>query len=266
MPRAVLRHTVVARATLLAAVRRAAGPRHPTASKPGRATVAEFPGRFGWGYDGVDLYAPSHLYGAPDDLRAFVDRAHACCANFVSSAVCRCGRSRFTRAARASSSRSGSSSWHMQNTVHVTYRVLEGDGKVRLKLRPSVSFRPHEGVVLGAVPAEYSLNAAGGRYEISGPAPYPVLRLNICGECPAFTIDGHEVHNLVYRIERDPGYDHVGALWSPRGGDRATGAALHQRRSACSRGSRRRADPGGRSVPDHPRQPHGGCGSRAGGR
>jgi maltooligosyltrehalose trehalohydrolase len=39
--------------------------------------LAEFPGRFGWGYDGVNLYAPSHLYGTPDDLRALVDRAHA---------------------------------------------------------------------------------------------------------------------------------------------------------------------------------------------
>ena len=39
--------------------------------------VAEFPGRFGWGYDGVDLFAPSHLYGTPDDLRRFVDRAHS---------------------------------------------------------------------------------------------------------------------------------------------------------------------------------------------
>jgi maltooligosyltrehalose trehalohydrolase len=39
--------------------------------------VAEFPGRFGWGYDGVDLFAPFHLYGRPDDFRAFVDRAHA---------------------------------------------------------------------------------------------------------------------------------------------------------------------------------------------
>ena len=38
--------------------------------------VAEFPGKFGWGYDGVDLFAPSHLYGTPDDLRAFIDRAH----------------------------------------------------------------------------------------------------------------------------------------------------------------------------------------------
>ncbi|MEO6238751.1 MAG: malto-oligosyltrehalose trehalohydrolase [Vicinamibacterales bacterium] len=39
--------------------------------------IAEFPGRFGWGYDGVNLYAPAHIYGSPDDLRAFVDRAHA---------------------------------------------------------------------------------------------------------------------------------------------------------------------------------------------
>ncbi len=39
--------------------------------------VAEFAGAFGWGYDGVDLYAPTRLYGRPDDLRAFVDRAHA---------------------------------------------------------------------------------------------------------------------------------------------------------------------------------------------
>ena len=38
--------------------------------------IAEFAGRFGWGYDGVDLYAPSHLYGTPDELRAFIDRAH----------------------------------------------------------------------------------------------------------------------------------------------------------------------------------------------
>jgi len=38
--------------------------------------VAEFPGRFGWGYDGVDLWAPTRLYGTPDDFRRFVDAAH----------------------------------------------------------------------------------------------------------------------------------------------------------------------------------------------
>ncbi len=39
--------------------------------------VADFPGRFGWGYDGVCLFAPTRLYGEPDDFRRFVDRAHA---------------------------------------------------------------------------------------------------------------------------------------------------------------------------------------------
>jgi maltooligosyltrehalose trehalohydrolase len=39
--------------------------------------IAEFTGSFGWGYDGVDLYAPYHGYGSSDDMRRFVDRAHA---------------------------------------------------------------------------------------------------------------------------------------------------------------------------------------------
>jgi maltooligosyltrehalose trehalohydrolase len=40
--------------------------------------VAEFAGSFGWGYDGVDLFAPTRIYGNPDDFRAFVDAAHRC--------------------------------------------------------------------------------------------------------------------------------------------------------------------------------------------
>ncbi len=39
--------------------------------------VNDFPGRFGWGYDGADLWAPTRLYGTPDDFRSFVDSAHA---------------------------------------------------------------------------------------------------------------------------------------------------------------------------------------------
>lgn len=39
--------------------------------------VADFPGQFGWGYDGVNLFAPTRLYGTPDEFRTFVDRAHA---------------------------------------------------------------------------------------------------------------------------------------------------------------------------------------------
>jgi maltooligosyltrehalose trehalohydrolase len=38
--------------------------------------VADFPGRRGWGYDGVLLYAPEASYGTPDTLKALVDAAH----------------------------------------------------------------------------------------------------------------------------------------------------------------------------------------------
>lgn len=38
--------------------------------------LAECPGRWNWGYDGVGLYAPYHVYGDPDALRRFVDAAH----------------------------------------------------------------------------------------------------------------------------------------------------------------------------------------------
>jgi maltooligosyltrehalose trehalohydrolase len=39
--------------------------------------VADFAGTRNWGYDGVCLFAPSRAYGRPEDLRAFVDAAHA---------------------------------------------------------------------------------------------------------------------------------------------------------------------------------------------
>jgi len=39
--------------------------------------VAEFPGERGWGYDGVDLFAPHHAYGGPEGLDRFVDACHA---------------------------------------------------------------------------------------------------------------------------------------------------------------------------------------------
>jgi len=59
----------------------AATPHLPDLARLGITTVeilpiADFTGRFGWGYDGVDLFAPTRLYGRPDEFRAFVDSAH----------------------------------------------------------------------------------------------------------------------------------------------------------------------------------------------
>lgn len=39
--------------------------------------VVEFPGEFGWGYDGVALFAVRDAYGGPDGLKRFVDTCHA---------------------------------------------------------------------------------------------------------------------------------------------------------------------------------------------
>ncbi len=39
--------------------------------------LTEFPGRWNWGYDGVGLYAPAHVYGGPEGLKRLVDAAHA---------------------------------------------------------------------------------------------------------------------------------------------------------------------------------------------
>jgi maltooligosyltrehalose trehalohydrolase len=38
--------------------------------------LATFPGRRGWGYDGVDLYAPLPAYGTPEELAALIDACH----------------------------------------------------------------------------------------------------------------------------------------------------------------------------------------------
>jgi maltooligosyltrehalose trehalohydrolase len=39
--------------------------------------AVEFCGDRGWGYDSVDLFAPHHAYGAPDDFKKLVDACHA---------------------------------------------------------------------------------------------------------------------------------------------------------------------------------------------
>jgi maltooligosyltrehalose trehalohydrolase len=39
--------------------------------------VNQFSGERGWGYDGVDLFAPHCVYGVPEDLKRLVDACHA---------------------------------------------------------------------------------------------------------------------------------------------------------------------------------------------
>jgi maltooligosyltrehalose trehalohydrolase len=50
--------------------------------------IADFPGRFGWGYDGVHLFAPTWLYGRPHEIRQFVDDSHRAGIGVILDVVC----------------------------------------------------------------------------------------------------------------------------------------------------------------------------------
>jgi predicted glycogen debranching enzyme len=103
-----------------------------------------------------------------------------------------------------------------QNTVHVTYRLLDGSGKLRLNLRPSVHFRPHEARVDQAPPVPYTIAASGSRYELSSVSDYPPLRMTFHGgDSAALTLDEKGAPAVPYKMEESRGYDWVGTLWSP---------------------------------------------------
>jgi predicted glycogen debranching enzyme len=106
---------------------------------------------------------------------------------------------------------------HMQNTVHVHYRMIEGDQTIRLEMRPALQFRPHEGLLGEEIDEPYVLTIVGDRYELCPGAGYklPPLRMLIDGEKAQFTIDQQIIRDLLYRVEQRRGYDYTGGLWSP---------------------------------------------------
>ncbi|HEX8695883.1 MAG TPA: amylo-alpha-1,6-glucosidase [Longimicrobium sp.] len=104
---------------------------------------------------------------------------------------------------------------HEQNTVHVAYRLLEGSGRVTLHLRPSVHFRPMERPVSDPLGGPYVLQAVEGRIELSVGPEFPALKLYLHGGHTVFVVDGRRERELLYRVERDRGYEDTGELWSP---------------------------------------------------
>ncbi len=104
---------------------------------------------------------------------------------------------------------------HLQNTVHINYRLVTGDGVIRLKLRPSVHFRPHEAPVSQPHAGPYTLTAVEGRYELKARSELPPLRLFVHGERTAFTLDPQYRPEVHYRVEHSRGYEAVGTLYSP---------------------------------------------------
>lgn len=103
---------------------------------------------------------------------------------------------------------------HMQNTVHISYRLISGNEPIRLRLQPSVHFRPHEAPVNTLIDEPYIITAIDDHYQIST-RDLPPLRLKIEGERAKFTLESRMMRNTFFRIESKRGYESIGDLWSP---------------------------------------------------
>jgi predicted glycogen debranching enzyme len=106
---------------------------------------------------------------------------------------------------------------HLQNTVYLRYRLLEGSGRVRLSLRPAVSFRMHDAPVSQRDPRAYRVSWVDDQLEIHGSDVLPPLRLVLRGERPNFLYHPERSAELLYRVEAARGYESSGELWSPGG-------------------------------------------------
>jgi predicted glycogen debranching enzyme len=102
-----------------------------------------------------------------------------------------------------------------QNTVHLTYRVLEGSGTVRFNLRPSVHYRNYEASVDETSVKSYTISASGRQYELSAGDGFPVLRMTLECDRGALTLDEIGRSDVPYLMEETRGYQWKGSLWSP---------------------------------------------------
>ncbi len=103
---------------------------------------------------------------------------------------------------------------YRQNTVYITYKLLEGSGRVRMGLRPGVNFRSHDAHVSEPLSQKFVLKVVEEGYEICSDQPVPTLHLQ-CNPGAAFTFDRKIIRHILFRTEQNRGYESEGAIWSP---------------------------------------------------
>lgn len=105
---------------------------------------------------------------------------------------------------------------YRQNTTVVQYHLRRAAAPISLELRPSLHFRPHEGLLSGPTPTRYELTDRSSHWEISAGAELlPSLRLSFAGVKAELAREEQVYPELLYRIEQSRGYDHAGQLWTP---------------------------------------------------
>jgi len=103
---------------------------------------------------------------------------------------------------------------HRQNTTYINYRMIDGPGNIKLRLRPAVNIREHEAPVNSPLDT-YKVSFSDHHYELSGSGNFPPLRMALVAAGDAFQIRCKKLCDLVYEIEKKRGYIFRGDLWSP---------------------------------------------------
>ena len=105
---------------------------------------------------------------------------------------------------------------HGQNTVHVCYRLTGATGPARLRIRPWLDFRPHEGQVAPEQHQAYTTaQITATRCEFWRADSPVVLRMQVLGDHAAYAADPQDWSQIPLSIERDRGYDHVTSAHGP---------------------------------------------------
>ena len=100
-----------------------------------------------------------------------------------------------------------------QNSVCVTYRLIEGPAGLTLHLRPALQVRPHDAPVSTRTPV-YTLALAEDRFEIIPGGEFPPLRMYVYGEHTGFVFEPSTSSPVDYSQEAARGYESHGTLWS----------------------------------------------------
>ncbi len=101
-----------------------------------------------------------------------------------------------------------------QNTVCLSYKVLQAPGPLQLEWRPFFHMRPLEQAVDLPIPDEsYKVQMEQNEYEISCPG-FPMLRITN-NRVASFTFDHKRLSSVYYSVEEQRGYQSVGGLTSP---------------------------------------------------
>jgi predicted glycogen debranching enzyme len=104
---------------------------------------------------------------------------------------------------------------HRQNTVVLSWRLIDAATSATLQLRPFVHFRSHDARVSEDPGRVYRVTTIGDHHEISAGGRLPPLRLLARGQDAVLTLDGGMHREVFYATEARRGYDSRGVLWSP---------------------------------------------------